>query len=344
MVRMLKLRFVAGKYEGGEFRLPPEGEVFIGRGAELPVVLAEDMVSRKHARLWIAGDRVQIEDLGSTNGTFVNGERIKSAELRVGDRILIGTSIMKLLATEAPESRPTRGGGQIPTAPSLSAAPAVTGTRPGVVTTMPPGSPPGPPVESLVREQRVSTGSVKTVAGSIEEIPLPDILQLFSTSRKTGLLVVKTGGNRRANLYIENGNLVLAQIEGVKENRSRKALWRVLRWKTGSFELRPARTVPEGDRLSDSMEHLLMDGLRELDELDRLRPDLPDDDVALDVPRPLEPKLRDLMPSTLDILQVVHNERQLCRVMDAFPEMSDLDVAMEIVLLIQKGYVTVGKP
>ena len=50
MDKALKLRFVAGKYEGGEFRLPAEGEVLIGRGAELPVVLAEDMVSRASTR------------------------------------------------------------------------------------------------------------------------------------------------------------------------------------------------------------------------------------------------------------------------------------------------------
>jgi len=37
------------------------------------VVLAEDMVSRKHARLLLQGEQIHIEDLGSTNGTFVNG-------------------------------------------------------------------------------------------------------------------------------------------------------------------------------------------------------------------------------------------------------------------------------
>jgi hypothetical protein len=339
MAKALKLKFVAGKYEGGEFRLPSEGEVFIGRGAELPVVLAEDMVSRKHAKLTIQGDRIRIEDLGSTNGTFVNGERVKAAEVRVGDRILIGTSIMKLLASEIPDSRPQRSTGGIPT--TRSAMPPKPGMPP-LPTQAHLTVPPEPDAEAMP-EPRVSTGSVKTVAGSIEEIPLPDILQLFSASRKTGLLVVKSGAGRRANLYIENGQVVHAQLEGIAQSRSRKTLCRVLRWKTGTFELRPAKTVPQGDRLSESMEHLLMDGLRELDELERLRPDLPVDEAKLAVLRPLKPKLRDLLPSTLDILQAVHNEQQLSRVMDAFPEMSDLDVAMEIVLLIQKGYLSVEK-
>ena len=343
MAKALKLRFVAGKYEGGEFRLPAEGEVIVGRGAELPVVLAEDMVSRKHARLLIQGEQIRIEDLGSTNGTFVNGERVKSSEVHVGDRILIGTSIMKVLAVDVPDARPQRGSSGIPTARSMPTRPAVSGMPP------PPGAashmtiPPSSGSETGQHEQRLSTGSVKTVAGSIEEIPLPDILQLFAASRKTGLLVVKSGSGRRGNLHIENGQVVCARFEGVAQSRSRKTLSRVLRWKSGTFELRPAKPLPEGDRLSEPMEHLLMDGLRELDEIERLRPDLPEEETPLALVRPLSPKLRDLLPSTLDILQAVHNEGQLVKVMDAFPEMSDLDVAMEVVLLIQKGYVSAAK-
>lgn len=351
MAKALKLRFVAGKYEGGEFRLPPEGEVLIGRGAELPVVLAEDMVSRKHAKLTIRGDLVKIEDLGSTNGTFVNGERVKSAELKAGDRILIGTSIMKLLATEAPEpARPRRPSAAVPPLPADRVGARVTSPPPAPGSPPPaPPKPPRPQPQTTVspqaevhRPERSGTGSIKTVAGSIEEIPLPDILQLFGASRKTGLLVVKGPKGARANLYIESGQVVLAQLDGAPQLKSRKVVNRVLRWKSGSFELRPNRTVPAGERLDETMEHLLMDGLRELDEIERLRPDLPPDDANLVFVRPMTAKLRDLLPSTLDILQAVHNAGTVAGTMDAFPDMPDLDVAMEIVLLLQKGYIKAG--
>ena len=69
------------------------------------MVLVEDMVSRKHARIAMQGDQIWIEDLGSTNGTFVNGEKIKRARLKEGDRVLIGTSILKLIAGDAPARR-----------------------------------------------------------------------------------------------------------------------------------------------------------------------------------------------------------------------------------------------
>ena len=77
----LALRFISGKYQGGEFPLPDSGEIVIGRSSELDMVLVEDMVSRRHATISYADGQVSIEDLGSTNGTFVNGEKIKRVRL-----------------------------------------------------------------------------------------------------------------------------------------------------------------------------------------------------------------------------------------------------------------------
>ena len=68
------LRFISGKYKGGMFPLKPSREIVIGRSSDLDMVLVEDMVSRKHAKISTASSRVMIQDLGSTKGTFVNGE------------------------------------------------------------------------------------------------------------------------------------------------------------------------------------------------------------------------------------------------------------------------------
>src|SRR5512140_1363679 len=91
------LKFISGKYQGGEFPLKAEKQIVIGRSSELDMVLVEDMVSRKHAKITFTAGKITIEDLGSTNGTFVNGEKVKQARLKEGDRILIGTSILKLV-------------------------------------------------------------------------------------------------------------------------------------------------------------------------------------------------------------------------------------------------------
>src|SRR3954451_17830575 len=98
--RSYVLRFISGKYQGGEFPIVNDKPIIVGRSSDLDMVLVEDMVSRKHARIAMQQEQIWIEDLGSTNGTFVNGEKIKRARLKEGDRVLIGTSILKVIAGE----------------------------------------------------------------------------------------------------------------------------------------------------------------------------------------------------------------------------------------------------
>ncbi|MGC4093594.1 MAG: FHA domain-containing protein [Polyangiaceae bacterium] len=71
-----------GKYQGGEFPLIEGQEIVIGRSSDLDMVLVEEMVSRRHARILLEDTVISIEDLGSTNGTFVNGEKIQKGVLK----------------------------------------------------------------------------------------------------------------------------------------------------------------------------------------------------------------------------------------------------------------------
>ena len=100
------LRFISGKYQGGEFPLRMNREIIIGRSSDLDMVLVEDMVSRRHAKISSTDNEVYIQDMGSTNGTFVNGEKIAGrALLHEGDRILVGTSIIKVVGVDASVSQ-----------------------------------------------------------------------------------------------------------------------------------------------------------------------------------------------------------------------------------------------
>ena len=77
-------------------RHPLTGEsITIGRAVENDIVITSKRVSREHARVSRDGLRVMLEDLRSTNGTFLNDERILTPiELRDGDRISIGDVIL----------------------------------------------------------------------------------------------------------------------------------------------------------------------------------------------------------------------------------------------------------
>jgi Protein of unknown function (DUF3662)/FHA domain len=76
----------------------------IGRGSDCEVVLADAHASRHHARLEVRGGVFVLTDLGSTNGTRVNGHRVREVVLGVGDRIELGQSTLRVVRPETPEA------------------------------------------------------------------------------------------------------------------------------------------------------------------------------------------------------------------------------------------------
>ncbi|HVU01585.1 MAG TPA: FHA domain-containing protein [Polyangiaceae bacterium] len=78
-----------------------QGETILGRSPKCAVVLDDPLVSRQHARLVVNRGAVTIEDLGSSNGVLVNGERLMRARVLVsGDRVVIGHQTFMLLSAE----------------------------------------------------------------------------------------------------------------------------------------------------------------------------------------------------------------------------------------------------
>ena len=78
--------------------VPLDAEVVLGREPGCALRLPADDVSRRHARIAPAGDGHLVEDLGSTNGTFVNGEAVSARRLASGDRIRVGSFVARYAA------------------------------------------------------------------------------------------------------------------------------------------------------------------------------------------------------------------------------------------------------
>jgi pSer/pThr/pTyr-binding forkhead associated (FHA) protein len=74
----------------GTFRLTPGAIKTVGRAPRADFILDVALVSRLHCRLTAADDNLEVVDLKSTNGTFVNDKRIDAASLAAGDRLRIG--------------------------------------------------------------------------------------------------------------------------------------------------------------------------------------------------------------------------------------------------------------
>ncbi len=301
------LKFISGKYQGGEFPLTPGKEVLIGRSSELELVLIEEMVSRKHARLLQGEDGLVITDLGSTNGTFVNGEKIREMKLKEGDRFLIGTSIFKVITVEA-------------------------------------GGAPLDDKEIKDRLEEVAAAKPKSggaMSGRIDEVSIPDLLQLFHASKKSGILVLIDGA-REAKIYLRKGMIVYAVIDDDHDIGPLKSIYRLIGWEVGTFELMAADDQSFPVELEESTASILMEGSRQLDELRRLEATLPRKGERLELAAPLGPPLRELEAEALDLLQLVINLGELNLVLDQSPS-GDLDTATMVDELMSKGYVRVGR-
>ncbi len=306
------LKFISGKYQGGEFPLEEGKEYIVGRSSECDMVLVEDMVSRAHAAVSVSDGRVHLQDNNSTNGSFVNGERVNNAILNDGDRILFGTSIIKLIETD---------GSGVPLI--ASHAQAETGV------TMPSIDP-----GQTVRNSRPTVSGL--MSGMLDEVPLPDLLQLFATSRKTGILRIR--GDRSASLHLREGRLVHCTIDATPDLDPEKAAYRALTWTSGMFVLEPwPDPQPFENEIEISTEAMMMEAMRLFDEMNHIDSDVPVDSV-LTVKRPLGPPLRDLTPELLDTLQLIINYGLVETVLD-HAEGSDLDVMREIENLLKNGYV-----
>jgi hypothetical protein len=178
-----------------------------------------------------------------------------------------------------------------------------------------------------------STEEAPRMSGNLEEIPLPDLLQLFGTSRKAGVLVLRSSG-REGRIYLNDGRIRFAEFAGSPGVPPLKALYRMLTWATGSFALDPPDKRELNGAIDVSAQEVLMEGFRQIDELAQLRNRL---QGRLVLKLPLTSNLRDLTPDELDLLQAALSSDSL----DAFLDASagpDLEAAEALHGLLQRGY------
>ena len=99
MVRPVLPKFVLRGMSGEQFgrSYPLQASMVVGRAEDASLCLPLESISRQHARLTPAGDEVLVEDLGSANGTWINGTRISRGQARHGDEIRFDTQRFQLV-------------------------------------------------------------------------------------------------------------------------------------------------------------------------------------------------------------------------------------------------------
>jgi len=98
MASQFQLIMRSGPTPGAAFTLEGD-QLTIGRDSVNEIVINDAEISRRHARLTFQGGKYVLEDLGSTNGSRINGVRITSQELREGDDVSFGNTHLRFEAS-----------------------------------------------------------------------------------------------------------------------------------------------------------------------------------------------------------------------------------------------------
>ncbi len=322
--RQLALRFLTDRSQDGF--IPLDRDPFIiGRQSGVALVLVDEFVSRRHARLTFEGDDLVVEDLGSTNGTYLNGVRVTRGRVAEGDRILVGGSILKVVARDDASAASW----------AAAAAAGATAANAGVdaaATAMPCDAAftASWPAAAAAASAGVDAAAT-AMEGSLDVVPLPDLLQLLATTGKAGVINVQRD-RHMAEVHLQDGRITQCVIDGRKDISAKKNFYRLLAWTSGHFELRRTSSSCDGPApAAPSVEALLLEGSRQLDEMQRLRCKLPTRFAVGAVPSEV------LDREDRSLLALAAQDRSLDELLDATP-LLDLEAAQRLIALFTRGF------
>jgi pSer/pThr/pTyr-binding forkhead associated (FHA) protein len=173
MVNICKLIIQSGTGTGTEFPLE-KNELFLGRDLTSDLVINDPEVSRRHLRLVLDGATYRLEDLGSTNGTFINGQRLTApVVLKPGEVITLGEKIVLRYEVISTDPNATV---VVQRVVSSNTQPKETPVVPPVQVQAPVAPPPSVPAPVVVAPPARPTPSISAVPAyqqPVAQVPLP---------------------------------------------------------------------------------------------------------------------------------------------------------------------------
>lgn len=178
------------------------------------------------------------------------------------------------------------------------------------------------------------------VQGSLDQISMVDLLQVFSMNRRSGCIRLTGGPQRaRAEVFVADGRIDDAVIGNA---RGEKALYRLLAWEDGTFEFVPGATA-SANTISAATDSLLMEGMRQGDELARVRESAPALEAEIKRLVPPEEVPEGLHPVTAEIFDLLQFYSRVGDLIDR-AKATDLEVVLALQSLLSNELIRVVEP
>ena len=155
------------------FELPDGRSLVVGRGVSSDIAIYDPTISRRHAELTVGTDGVQVKDLGSSNGTCINGNRVSAGRLNPNDSVTFGKVLFQLKEMKTGGGENRSGGFALPSSPAPGDAIVSQLMVSG-------GGPPG----ITTRDRSSGFGQLRVAAESAEERQAKKLSLLLDISQK----------------------------------------------------------------------------------------------------------------------------------------------------------------
>ena len=371
----IKFTFIKGKYSGGEFSIREGQKLSIGRDISSDVAIVDSKVSRNHASITARDGKLFIEDHNSTNGTYVNGEKLSpstATELKIGSNFSVGDSTILVGEEPAPNEN----------APEVSFKEnSFTKSRKMQEKTIPETQiqiedddeeaftldeslqviTPNTQDSSANENAKVNIGKLnlkKTTksdiekdnlahantssTGSLSAMDVADLLKILAQSASAGYLKLNITSPFAEQIEVTISATGIVACESItnKSFSQEKALSRALLAKDGEYSFK-IDAAPKDEASNRQLEDVFMEISNQKENLTKYR------NIAnhgtMEFANPIKGKLSDLSKTELDTLQFMVNSREVIKYLNAFTDNDDFILMSEIVKYIDLGILSEGK-
>jgi len=329
---MKPLLIILNGERAGERLLLEKGKRYImGRDQAADICLPEKKISRRHASIIWEGDaEIFLEDLGSLNGTSVNGDLISGATpVQDGDRVQVGSYLLQIQIPEPSQESVNRA----------QTDRKAKGEAELDFKILPIGAPLDASFSEMDADASLTGG--RLISGKLDEISLSDLLQMLAQTKKSGCLVLSNNkithaphserGSRESSLlFLNEGDLEYA-IDG--DLVGEEAFFQSLHRTAGYFALFPFGAEKRHNAtITTPLEALLLEGFRRIDE-ERANQEAIAMKDSFEV-QPDEP-LGSLSPEELSVFQAVWKHKRVSAVVDLLP--MEPDEVLNIIKRLARG-------